>query len=76
VNGILAARVGDMHDCPILGHGRTAIQSTPASSVIVEGQPLAVIGAKTGCGATIIDGSGDSFGANQGSSPPIAPLPK
>jgi len=49
------ARVGDMHACPIQGHGVTPIVSGSASKV--DGAPVARVGDKTGCGATIVQGS-------------------
>ena len=59
VNGILAARVGDLHSCPIPGHGITAI-TTGSNKFTCEGKIVAVIGSVCGCGATINTGSGDS----------------
>ncbi|WP_252109565.1 MULTISPECIES: PAAR domain-containing protein [unclassified Halomonas] len=47
------ARKGDLHRCPI--HGVTEIISGSPSHV--EGQPVARVGDKTACGATIIEGS-------------------
>lgn len=55
-DGIPVARVGDVHTCPISGHGTTAIVSTPQNSVY-NGVLVATVGAKTGCGATIVSGS-------------------
>ena len=59
VNGRLVARVGDMHSCPIRGHGVTPIVNG-SGNFKCEGAIVAVIGSKTGCGATITGGSGDS----------------
>jgi len=58
VNGILVARVGDMHSCPISGHGTTAIVAGSAS-VSADGELLARIGDHAGCGASITGGSAD-----------------
>ena len=60
VNGISAARKGDMHSCPIEGHGVTAIV-TGSEKTNIEGQPAARIGDRTGCGAVIISGSPDTL---------------
>lgn len=49
------ARQGDLHSCPIPGHGTTEIITGSPSQV--EGQPVARVGDKAGCGATIIEGS-------------------
>jgi len=59
VNGKLVARKGDLHSCPIKGHGVTPITSG-SDSVLVEGQPAARIGDSVGCGATITAGSPDT----------------
>jgi len=45
-----------MHTCPIPGHGTTPIVNGSAS-VTVDGNPVACVGDKTGCGATIIEGA-------------------
>ena len=55
-DGILVARVGDLHSCPIPGHGVTAI-STGSGKVKSEGQFVAAVTSVVGCGATIITGS-------------------
>ncbi|WP_386081151.1 PAAR domain-containing protein [Vreelandella sp. F11] len=52
------AHKGDLHRCPIPGHATTEIVSGSPSQV--EGQPVARVGDKTGCGATIIEGSSHS----------------
>ena len=49
------ATVGDKHVCPIPGHGTTPIVSGSAHTV--NGKPIACIGDKVGCGATIIEGA-------------------
>ncbi|WP_251048173.1 PAAR domain-containing protein [Halomonas sp. ISL-56] len=41
------ARKGDLHRCPIPGHGTTEIVSGSPSQV--EGQPVARVSDKTGC---------------------------
>ena len=58
-NGILVARVGDLHSCPIPGHGVTAITSG-SGHFVCEGQIVAVVGSVCGCGAVISSGSGDT----------------
>ncbi len=60
VNGRLVARKGDLHSCPIEGHGITPITSG-SDSVLIEGQPAARIGDSVGCGATIATGSPDTL---------------
>lgn len=60
VNGIPAARKGDLHSCPIEGHGVTAIE-TGSERTFIEGQPAARIGDSVGCGAIITSGSPDTL---------------
>jgi uncharacterized Zn-binding protein involved in type VI secretion len=59
VNGIPTARKGDLHSCPLEGHGVTPI-ATGSSKTIIEGQPAARIGDSTGCGAVITSGSSNT----------------
>lgn len=59
-DGIAVARIGDKHSCPIPNHGVTALVSSPATHVDVDGNVIVVIGAKAQCGATIIEGSPSS----------------
>jgi uncharacterized Zn-binding protein involved in type VI secretion len=54
--GILTARVGDLHSCPIPGHGITPIING-SGNFKTEGKVTSVYGSKTGCGATIYGGS-------------------
>ncbi|WP_106743539.1 PAAR domain-containing protein [Yoonia maritima] len=54
------ARVGDVHDCP--RHGKNAIVS--GGQATADGRPIARVGDKCGCGATIIDGA--SSGSQDG----------
>lgn len=58
--GQLIARVNDMHDCPIPGHGVTPIQ-TGSEQHTVEGQKTARTSSVCGCGAKIIGGSTKTF---------------
>ncbi len=59
VNGRPAARMGDLHVCPIPGHGVTPI--VPGSlDTTTEGMPDARIGDITACGAVIVTGSLDA----------------
>jgi len=55
-NGMPVARMGDLHVCPIPGHGVTPIV-TGSNKTLVEGKPLARVGDSTGCGAVIVSGS-------------------
>jgi uncharacterized Zn-binding protein involved in type VI secretion len=57
VDGIPIARTGDLHECPIHGHGITPL--TSSSTVHMDGRSVIRIGDKAGCGATIIQGSPD-----------------
>lgn len=59
-NGIPAARKGDLHSCPIPGHGVTAIV-TGSENTDIEGQPAARVGDTTDCGAIITSGSPDTL---------------
>lgn len=58
--GKLVARVNDMHQCPIEGHGITPI-ITGSPNHIVEGQKTARTSSMTGCGAMIIGGCQKTF---------------
>lgn len=60
VDSIPAARLTDLHSCPIPGHGITPIV-TASSDTFNDNLGLAHVGSKTGCGATIIQGSGTTF---------------
>lgn len=51
---IPVARVGDSHACPI--HGGNSIVA--GGTAIVDGKPIARQGDPCGCGATIVQGSG------------------
>lgn len=59
-NGIGVARQGDLHACPIPGHGVTAI-TTGSPDTNANGQPIARVGDSCGCGATLNSGSLDTF---------------
>ncbi|APX70542.1 MULTISPECIES: PAAR domain-containing protein [unclassified Brucella] len=54
--GALIARKGDLHSCPIPGHGVTAIVSG-AGKYQCEGAPIAREGDTCGCGAALISGA-------------------
>jgi uncharacterized Zn-binding protein involved in type VI secretion len=56
INGILVARVGDLHSCPIPGHGITPIING-SGNFKCEGNIVAVVGSYCGCGAVINSGS-------------------
>lgn len=56
VNGQPAARMGDLHSCPLPFHGITPIV-TGSPDTLTEGQPNARLGDVTGCGAVIVTGS-------------------
>ena len=45
--------VGDMHQCPIKGHGTTAIVSSGATNSKSNGNVLAIGGSVAGCGAVL-----------------------
>ena len=55
MSNLIAACVGDMHVCPIKGHGSSPIMPN-GSSILVEGKPIARVGDVTGCGAVITQG--------------------
>lgn len=54
--GPLIARKGDLHDCPIPGHGVTPIV-TGSDKWKCEGADIARHGDLTGCGASLISGA-------------------
>ena len=56
VEGKRVARVGDLHDCPIPGHGVTPI-TTGSPRWRCEGARVARTSSLTGCGASIIGGA-------------------
>ncbi len=60
VNGRPVARMGDLHLCPISGHGLTRIIEGNLSCM-TEGAPNARMGDKTACGATIIEDTLDTY---------------
>ncbi len=60
INGRPAARMGDVHVCPIPGHGKTRIV-TGSLRTLTEAAPNARVGDKTGCGAVILTGSPDTL---------------
>jgi len=55
MSNLIAACVGDMHVCPIKGHGSSTVMPN-GSSILVEGKPIARVGDVTGCGAVITQG--------------------
>jgi uncharacterized Zn-binding protein involved in type VI secretion len=56
VNGRPAARMCDLHVCPIPGHGVTPIV-TGSLNTAADGRPNARLGDIAGCGAVIVTGS-------------------
>ncbi|MHB1462003.1 MAG: PAAR domain-containing protein [Armatimonadota bacterium] len=52
------ARMGDMHVCPVPGHGVTRIV-TGSMSTLADGRPSAGLSDIAGCGAVIVTGSLD-----------------
>lgn len=61
INSKGALRVGDQyvsHCCPNAGC-HPPVQASGSGTVIVNGKPLARIGDKTGCGASVMVGSGN-----------------
>jgi len=59
VNGRPVARMGDLHACPIPGHGVTPIV-TGSLNMVTEGMPNARLGDITACGAVIVTSSLDT----------------
>ncbi|QXX83255.1 MULTISPECIES: PAAR domain-containing protein [Providencia] len=58
INGIKAAKVGDLVNCPKKGHGvNKIIDGDP--SITCNGIPLAVTGSHTECGCTLIASTSD-----------------
>ena len=55
-DGIGAARNGDSHQCPIIGHGVTVLTGTGAT-LIDGGRARVRVGDVAGCGAAITAGS-------------------
>ena len=55
INGVVD---GDLHKCPIKGHGTTPITGT--SKVKSNGSKIVRVGDKAGCGATISTGYGNA----------------
>ncbi len=53
-SGVPVARVGDILDCP--QHGKNSIVTSMVMHTEDDGKPLAHIGSKTQCGATITTG--------------------
>jgi len=60
VDGILVARAGDLHSCPIPGHGVTPIING-SGNFYCEDSVTAVTGSICYCGAIIITGSADTL---------------
>lgn len=58
VNGKQVCVNGDMHQCPIPGHGTTPVSSS--SKTKTNGKSVVRTGDKAGCGATLVQGSGDT----------------
>lgn len=58
VNGRPVARMGDLHVCPIPGHGVTPIV-TGSLDTVTEAMPNARLGDVAACGALIVTGSLD-----------------
>ncbi len=55
VNGIPQARTGDLHSCPILGHGVTPLTGTAVAKA--DGLVCVRVGDTAACGAVINSGS-------------------
>ena len=60
VNGRPAARMGDLHVCPLPFHGYTP-SVTGDEDTFIEGRPSARIGDIAACGAVIATGSQDTL---------------
>lgn len=54
IDGIPVARIGDIFDCP--QHGKNPIVTSMVAHTQDGGKPLAHLGSKTQCGATIVTG--------------------
>jgi uncharacterized Zn-binding protein involved in type VI secretion len=54
IDGMPAARMGDLHSCP--EHGTTEIVQG-SEKTLIEGKPAARVGDMTDCGAVIVTGS-------------------
>lgn len=59
-DGISKARLGDMHSCPLLGHGVTPLV-TASNDVYTDARGQVRVGDSAGCGAVIVDGSPDVY---------------
>lgn len=59
INGLGVLREGDMHVCPIEGHGTTPIVVASLNATI-DGVGIARLGDITGCGAIISSASTDT----------------
>lgn len=59
VNGKMQCVNGDLHSCPVRGHGVTPVSSS--YSATSNGKSITLIGDKAGCGATIVSGSSDTW---------------
>jgi len=56
VNGKMVSRKGDLHDCPLPGHGITPITGGCVETLVIDGQPVARVTSTCGCGAVITTG--------------------
>lgn len=59
-NGILVARVGDLHFCPKKGHGIKPI-TNGSGRYFCEGKITAVVNSVCACGAKIVTGSPNTY---------------
>ena len=60
INGLPAARMGDMHACalpPLAGPHPPSTIAGGSGTVLIASQPAARMGDLTGCGAIIVSGS-------------------
>jgi uncharacterized Zn-binding protein involved in type VI secretion len=58
VNGIVVCVSGDVHSCPLKGHGRTAV--TASRTFTSNDRPVIATGDSAGCGAVMTSGSPDT----------------
>jgi uncharacterized Zn-binding protein involved in type VI secretion len=72
-DGKLVAAVGDLHSCPIPGHGITAI-TNGSGKFFAEGNVVAVVNSLCGCGARINTGSLKFFAPFDGGGGGIRPF--
>lgn len=61
IGGIQGCVSGDMHVCPLKGHGTTAV--TSSSKCTSNGRSVVRVGDVAGCGAVLVSGSANTNSA-------------